>query len=94
MQAMQIAGATVPSSVTLPPDKSEMVRRLQAADGTAFDRLYLSGQIAGQQELPRLHTDAAQHAASPGERMISIVAVPGVRTHMAMLQTMDTQMRG
>jgi putative membrane protein len=94
MQALQIAGIPVPSSVQLPAEKSEMLRRLQAVSGTEFDRMYLAGQITGHQELLQLHTAAAQNAQTPGERAISTVAVPAIRTHVAMLQALQAQMRG
>ncbi|MBR0647134.1 DUF4142 domain-containing protein [Plastoroseomonas hellenica] len=94
MQALQLVGVPVPGSAQLPAEKAEMLRRLQAANGAEFDRMYLAGQVSGHQELLQLHTATAQNGQTPGERAISTVAVPSIRSHMAMLQGLQAQMRG
>jgi putative membrane protein len=94
MQALQIVGVPVPSIVQLPAEKAEMLRRLQAASTAEFDRMYLAGQVTGHRELLQLHISAAQNAPMPGERAISMVAVPSIRSHMAWLQGVQAQMRG
>ncbi|MBR0664480.1 DUF4142 domain-containing protein [Roseomonas hellenica] len=94
MQALQIVGVPLPSAVQLPAEKAEMLRRLQAASGAEFDRMYLAGQVAGHQELLQLHIAAAGNSPTPGERAISTVAVPAIRSHMAWLQGVQAQMRG
>lgn len=94
LQAMQIAGVPVPGAVRLPDDKSAQILQLRDARGAEFDSLYLTAQTIGHQELLQLHAAAAQSAVMPAERAVSIVAVPGIRTHIAMLQGVQMQMRG
>jgi putative membrane protein len=47
--------------------------------------MYLQGQVMGHQELLQLHQAMAQSGSRPEERMLATVAVPAIKSHLAML---------
>jgi putative membrane protein len=74
--------------------KQQMLQQLQSLSGGQFDRMYIQGQTTGHQELLQLHQAMAQSAATREERMLGTVAVPAIKSHLAMLQGMQQGMRG
>jgi putative membrane protein len=63
-----------------------MVEKLKAAQGPAFDAMYIEGQIEGHRELLKIHKAYARNGQDPMARGASIVGVTGIQTHLAMLQ--------
>ena len=53
--AVAAAFGTRPGAAGLRPDHALIVQRLEAADGAAFDAMYVDGQILGHRELLRIH---------------------------------------
>lgn len=92
-EARRMAGLPVPSPSMMDSQKQQMVQQLNGLRGTEFDRMYVQGQIMGHQELLRLHQTMAQSGSRPEERMLATVAVPAIKSHLAMLQGIR-QMRG
>jgi putative membrane protein len=92
--ARQMAGLPVPSPQMMDQQKQQMLQQLQGMSGAQFDRMYIQGQVQGHEELLQLHQAMAQSAATREERMLGTVAVPAIRTHLAMLGGITQQMRG
>ncbi len=69
-----------------------MLQQLQSLSGAQFDNMYVQGQLLGHQELLTLHQTIAQSGATQADRMIATVAVPAIKSHLAMLQGIQ-QMR-
>lgn len=86
MVAMEMAGVSVPREYSLPADKQRIMEQLQNQRGEAFDTAFLAGQKTGHEELLMLHTRMMQSAETPSERIISTMAVPGIRSHLAMIE--------
>lgn len=64
-----------------------MLEELQAAPaGAAFDMMYVDGQIAGHEELRTIHAAYAKNGTDPMARGASMVGVPSIETHLAMLR--------
>lgn len=84
--ARRMAGLPVPAPSMMDAQKQQMVTQLQSLSGAQFDRMYLQGQTMGHQELLQLHQTMAQSGARQEERMLATVAVPAIKSHLAMLQ--------
>jgi putative membrane protein len=85
--AMAEAFGTDPDAAVLGARHSALIRQLETAEGTEFDRLYVEAQILAHQELLAIHT---QYAASGDDRMARgacLVSVAAIETHLAMLMT-------
>lgn len=93
-EARRMAGLPVPSPSMMDSQKQQMVQQLQSMNGAQFDRMYVQGQITGHQELLQLHQAIAQSGSRPEERMLGTVAVPAIKSHLAMLQGIQQQARG
>lgn len=91
IEALRLIGLAVPAQVPLDQQKTQMMSQLQSAQGAAFDRAYLTGQQQGHEELERLHTAIAASGAAAPERVISMVAVPAIKTHLGWLRMMREQ---
>ena len=94
IDALRLVGMTIPAELPLDPAKTEALRRLQAAQGAEFDRAYLSAQLTGHQELQRLHTAIAASSDPAPARAISTVAVPAIKTHIALIEMLQEHHRG
>lgn len=94
LRALLLAGMPAPVAVPLSETDMETMRRLREAEGAAFDRLYLDAQLAGHEALLRLHGGAAEAAQMPGERAVSTLAVPLIRSHVAMLEGLRSRQHG
>jgi putative membrane protein len=93
-RARQMAGLPVPQPAMMDAQKQQMLQQLQGLGGPQFDRMYIQGQVAGHEELLRLHQAMAQSAPTREEQMLGVVAVPAIRTHLSMLEGIQQQMRG
>lgn len=85
--AVAAAFGVRPGSAGLRRDHAAMVAQLQAADGQAFDSMYIDGQITGHRELLRIHQSYARNGQDPMARGASMVGVPSIETHLIMLQS-------
>jgi len=92
-EARRMAGLPVPAPSMMDAQKQQMVQQLQSMNGAQFDRMYVQGQITGHQELLQLHQAIAQSGSRVEERMLGTVAVPAIKSHLAMLQGIQ-QTRG
>ena len=90
--ARRMAGLPVPSPSMMDAQKQQMLQQLQSLSGAQFDNMYVQGQLLGHQELLTLHQTIAQSGATQADRMIATVAVPAIKSHLAMLQGIQ-QMR-
>ena len=66
--------------------KQAMLKQLQGMSGAAFDRMYVQGQVTGHQELLQLHQALASSGSTQADRILGTVAVPAIKSHLAMLQ--------
>lgn len=78
-----------PGAAGLDEKHKAMLQKLEAARGAEFDRMYIEGQIAGHEELLAIHKDYAKSGKDEMARGASIVAVPAIETHLAMLKTIQ-----
>jgi putative membrane protein len=88
------AGLPAPNPQMMDAQKQQMVQQLSGQSGAGFDRMYIQGQIMGHQELQQLHAALAQSAPTREERMLGTVAVPAIRSHLAMLAGIQQQLGG
>lgn len=89
--AAALGGA--PGAVPLRQDHAEMMRRLSAARGASFDRLYVQGQVMGHQELLRINQTFAQGGTDAVGRSVAMLAVPSIQTHLVMLSQLGGRAR-
>ncbi|MBP0491538.1 DUF4142 domain-containing protein [Pararoseomonas indoligenes] len=89
MQAMmEVHGAMTPPPP--PEDKAAMVRALQSASGTEFDRMFVTAQVQGHQEALQLYTAMSQDTSAPApDRAIALLAADRIREHLAFLQAVS-----
>ena len=93
MEAMQLAGITMPSQVSMRDDTARMMATVQSAQGMEFDRAFLAMQKAGHEDLLRIHSQLKATGASTAERIIGTMAVPAIKSHLATIE-MLMAMRG
>lgn len=91
-EARRMAGLPLPSPSMMDSGEQQLMQQLQPLRGAEFDRAYVQGQIRGHQELLQTQTAIAQSGARPEERMLATVAVPAIKSHLAMLQGIQQQM--
>jgi putative membrane protein len=92
-EARRMAGLPLPSPSMMDSNEQRMMQQLQSLGGGAeFDRMYVQGQIRGHQELLATHSAIAQSGATKEERMLGTVAVPAIKSHLAMLAGIQQQM--
>jgi putative membrane protein len=85
--AVAEAFGSEPGAAGLAEEKAGIVEQLQAAEGAAFDAMYIDGQIAGHQELLAIHQDYAANGDDPMARGASLVGVTGIQSHLVMLES-------
>jgi putative membrane protein len=90
LRAMQLAGLTIPQTVPLDSDQSQMLQQLRGLKGSEFDRMYVRGQLLGHQELLTLHQRMLT-AGTREEQIISTLSVASIEQHISMLQAMQLQ---
>ena len=74
-----------PGSVAPRPDQAALVQKLAATRSGAFDHAYIMGQIKGHHELLAVNTQAISSPADPAIRRVATLAVPTIKTHLAIL---------
>lgn len=78
--AAQAAGMTPPPPALDAP-RTQMIRELQAASGTARDQVYMRQQVAAHEEALMLHTRYSNNGDVPELKRASAAAVPIVARH-------------
>ncbi|HYC73667.1 DUF4142 domain-containing protein [Brevundimonas sp.] len=78
--AARAAGLTPPPPALDAP-KSQMIRQLQAAQGTARDALYKQQQVQAHREALTLHTSYSRNGDTPQLKTAAGTAVPIVARH-------------
>jgi putative membrane protein len=84
--AVAMAFGARPGQAGLSRKHAAMVQELTALSGAAFDAAYIDGQISGHQELLRIHRQYARNGRDPMARGASLVGVPSIETHLAILK--------
>lgn len=87
--AARDAGMTPPPPA-LDARQTEMIRQLQAAQGTARDRLYIEQQRTAHQEALALHSGYAENGDTPQLRRAAATARPIVQRHLNEIQGLRT----
>ncbi|MGG5808199.1 DUF4142 domain-containing protein [Falsiroseomonas sp. CW058] len=87
-------GLQVPTPEMMDDQKRQLMQQIQGLRGAEFDRAYVRAQMAGHQELLRLHQAIASTPANREEEIIATLAVPGIKSHLAMLEGLSGTMRG
>jgi putative membrane protein len=72
--------------VRLPEEPSkkhqEAMKKLQQADGKAFDKAYMQQMVRDHQEALKLHQDAAKNAKDKELKAAAEKSVPAIRKHL------------
>ncbi len=93
MAAAREAGMNPPPPALDAP-KSEMIRQLQAAQGTARDSLYVRQQVMAHREALTLHGSYAGNGDTPELKGAASAAVPIVARHYNQVVAMQSGMGG
>lgn len=91
MRAAQAAGMS-PLPPALDAPKTEMIRQLQTAQGTARDALYVEQQVMAHQQALTLHTSYANNGDTPQLKTAATAAVPIVARHYNEITAMQQGM--
>lgn len=86
--AARAAGLTPPPPA-LDTRKAEMIRQLQAAQGTARDALYVEQQVMAHREALTLHTSYSRNGDTPQLKAAAAAAVPIVARHYNEIVAME-----
>lgn len=84
--AVAEAFGSKPGAAGVSQKHAAMLEKLQSAEGTQFDIMYIEGQITGHEELLAIHKKYARNGDDPMARGASIVGVAGIQSHLAMLK--------
>lgn len=86
-EAVAMAFGAEPGVGGVSEKHAALLAELEAAPaGPAFDMMYVDGQIAGHEELHEIHAAYAENGSDPMARGASMVGVPSIETHLAMLR--------
>jgi putative membrane protein len=90
--AAMAAGLTPPAAPD--PSKAAMLSALQAAQGTARERLYVRQQLMAHQEALALHQGYASSGDNAQLRAVAGQAVPIIQQHLTEIRRINTAMGG
>ena len=90
----QRAGLPAPRPENMTQQQQQMLAQLQGLRGGEFDRMYIRGQMQGHQELLRLHQAISSNPSNREEEIIATLAVPAIKSHLAMLQGISGTLGG
>jgi putative membrane protein len=88
-EARRLAGLSAPAPNMLTAQQQQSLGALRAQSGAAFDRMFVSVQTEGHQELLRLNRGTAERPPGREEAMLATVAIPAIRSHLTMLAGMQ-----
>lgn len=92
--ARQMANLRVPTVELMPEERRQMLIRMRDMRGPELDRMFVQAQMQGHEELLQLHQEAMRNPTSREEAMLATVAVPAIRTHLVVLESVQRTMRG
>ena len=86
-EQVQVAAAlgAAPGSAPLRADHALLVTQLQQARGSAFDRMYVQGQLRGHRELLALNDAALRAGSDPQAQQVAQMSLPIIQRHLAIL---------
>ena len=90
MQAAKLSGLPKTPPPALRPDQQDMVARLKATSGPAFDQLYIQQQMQSHQAALMVQQNYALHGTAKPLKMAASKIVPVVKMHISMLQGMSS----
>ena len=74
------------------PDMQAMMQQLESARGKQFDQTYLRLQTQGHEKLLELNQEAAEKSGMKPPVIVAKMAVPAIKSHLAMLEMIQKQM--
>jgi putative membrane protein len=86
--AAAATAAGTPPRASLMPMQAKMIAQLQAANGAAFDRLFVSQQVQAHTMALALHSNYATNGDTPSLRTVAAAAAPVVRQHLERARTL------
>lgn len=92
--ARQMAGLRIPTVELMSEPRRQLLIRMRDLPGAEFDRAFVRAQVAAHEDLHRLHEAVARQPTSLAEGILSIVALPAVRTHRIMLDGLERAVGG
>jgi putative membrane protein len=92
MDAAKKSGMPAAPPPPLRADQQAMLTQLQGQSGEAFDKTYITQQMAAHQDALALQSSYAAGGDDPNLKMAAGKIVPVVKMHMGMLQKMPTPM--
>lgn len=93
-EARRVAGLAVPDGTLMDQQKRRLLQQLQGTRGADFDRLFVQAQVQSHQELLQLYQAKAGTAENREEKMLAMVALPAIRSHLAILNALQQQVAG
>lgn len=87
-------GSTRASMPDMPVDarRNAMLEQLRAADGQAFDMLYVQMQVAAHQEAVNMFTAFSQNGDDQSMRRFATQNLPTLRSHLRSAQRLEARM--
>ncbi|HEX8193758.1 MAG TPA: DUF4142 domain-containing protein [Allosphingosinicella sp.] len=82
MAAAQASGTPMPTGMM--PLHAEMLRRLQAASASEFDRMFQMQQVTAHEMALALHRNYAQNGDAPALRQTAMAATPIIQQHLTL----------
>ncbi len=93
-RARQLVGLPAPSGGMLTSEQEASLASLRAQQGGGFDRMFVTAQIEGHQDLLRLNRATADRPGGREEAILAMVAVPAIRSHLALLSGLQRALPG
>jgi putative membrane protein len=84
--AVAEAFSSRPGAAGLTAKHAALLQALEASPDAEFDAMYVKGQLLGHAELLTLHRSYSNRGSDPMAQGASIVAVPSIETHIALLK--------
>lgn len=88
MAAAKKSGMPAGPPPPLKADQQAMLTQLEGQSGAAFDKIYVTQQLAAHKEAFALQSSYAKSGDDPNLKMAAGKIVPVVQTHLTMLQKM------
>lgn len=82
MAAAQASGTPMPTGMM--PLHAEMLRRLQAASASEFDRMFQMQQVTAHEMALALHRNYSQNGDTPALRQTAMAATPIIQQHLTL----------
>lgn len=89
--AASSATSSPPAGGLVDPRRAQMLQRLEAANGPAFDALYAQMQVMAHREAVQMFTSFAQSGQDQNLRSFATQALPTLQAHLNAAQQLATQ---